>query len=58
VNFYLLHLPAEKLAVIRGLKDYIIVDDNDVLLIYPKQEEQEIKRITEALRGNNQSYYL
>lgn len=54
----IIHLPAEKLAVIRGLKDYIIVDDNDVLLIYPKQEEQEIKRITEALRGNNQSYYL
>ncbi|HVI45451.1 MAG TPA: mannose-1-phosphate guanylyltransferase [Chitinophaga sp.] len=54
----IIHLPAEKLAVIRGLKDYIVVDDNDVLLIYPKKEEQEIKKITESLKANNQSHYL
>lgn len=37
---------AEKLIVIDGLHDYIIVDKRDVLLIYPKSKEQDIKRIT------------
>lgn len=37
---------ASKLIVVDGLDDYIIVDRNDVLLIYPKGKEQDIKRIT------------
>ena len=32
-----------KLIVIDGLTDYIIVDKDDVLLIYPKSKEQNIK---------------
>ena len=34
-----------KLVIIGGLEDYIIVDEADVLLIYPKQREQEVKPI-------------
>jgi mannose-1-phosphate guanylyltransferase len=34
-----------KLVIIGGLEDYIVVDEEDVLLIYPKQREQEIKPI-------------
>jgi mannose-1-phosphate guanylyltransferase len=37
---------AKKLVVIDGLDDYIIVDNENVLLIYPKSKEQDIKRIT------------
>ena len=37
---------SKKLIVIDGLDDYIIVDKDDVLLIYPKKKEQDIKRIT------------
>ena len=37
---------ANKLIVIDGLHDYIIVDKEGILLIYPKSKEQEIKRIT------------
>ena len=37
---------AKKLIVVDGLHDFIIVDREDVLLIYPKGKEQEIKRIT------------
>lgn len=36
----------KKLVVVDGLQDFIIVDKDDVLLIYPKGKEQEIKRIT------------
>lgn len=35
----------KKLVVIDGLKDYIIVDKDNVLLIYPKNKEQDIKTI-------------
>ena len=42
---------ANKLIVIDGLNDYIIVDKEGVLLIYPKSKEQDIKRIT-ALANN------
>jgi mannose-1-phosphate guanylyltransferase len=35
-----------KRVVIRGLHDYIVVEKDDVLLICPKNKEQEIKDIT------------
>lgn len=37
---------ANKIVVIDGLQDYIIVDKENILLIYPKSKEQDIKRIT------------
>ncbi len=37
---------SKKLIIVDGLDDYIIVDKDDVLLIYPKSKEQDIKRIT------------
>jgi mannose-1-phosphate guanylyltransferase len=33
----------KKRAVIRGLENFIVVDEDDALLIYPKDKEQEIK---------------
>ncbi len=44
---------ARKLIVVDGLHDYIIVDREDVLLIYPKGKEQEIKRITGLATANS-----
>ena len=40
----------EKLVVVDGLKDYIIVDKADSLLIFPKEKEQEIKQLLAELR--------
>lgn len=45
----LVRLPAGKLAIIKGLDDYIVVDEGDVLLIWPKGEEQGIKEVTKAV---------
>ncbi|MCO6480255.1 MAG: mannose-1-phosphate guanylyltransferase, partial [Phaeodactylibacter sp.] len=42
----LVRLPNDKLAVLGGLEDYIVVDEGDVLLVWPKSREQEIKKIT------------
>ena len=41
----LIKLPEGKHAVVKGLKDMIIVLEDDVLLIYPKEDEQEIKSV-------------
>ena len=39
----------KKIIVIDGLDDYIIVDRENVLLIYPKTKEQDIKKIVSRL---------
>ncbi|MEO9512023.1 MAG: mannose-1-phosphate guanylyltransferase [Flavobacteriaceae bacterium] len=37
--------PKGKIVVIDGLEDYIIVDKEDVLLVYPKSKQQDIKKV-------------
>lgn len=54
----IIHIPKDKLAVIRGLNDFIVVDDGNVLLIYPKTAEQEIKRVTEKLKLQKKDVHL
>jgi len=39
----------DKLVIIDGLEDFIIVDKDNVLLIYPKSKEQEIKDVVSSL---------
>ncbi|MEY2692354.1 MAG: hypothetical protein RIT03_744 [Bacteroidota bacterium] len=41
----------DKIVVIDGLHDFIIVDKDNVLLIYPKAKEQEIKGIVAQLKN-------
>ncbi|NQY05319.1 MAG: mannose-1-phosphate guanylyltransferase [Flavobacteriaceae bacterium] len=41
-----------KLVVVDGLEDYIIVDKDEVLMIYPKSKEQEIKRLVQQVKDN------
>tara|TARA_R110002049_G_scaffold206269_1_gene376804 strand:- start:49989 stop:51071 length:1083 start_codon:yes stop_codon:yes gene_type:complete len=40
----------DKIVVVDGLKDYIIVDKEDVLLIVPKEKEQDIKKILQNVK--------
>ena len=46
----IIRLPKGKLLVAKGLEDYIIIDEGDVLLIYPKTEEQQIKKVTATIK--------
>jgi mannose-1-phosphate guanylyltransferase len=39
----------DKLVIIDGLQDYIIVDKDNILLIYPKSKEQDIKGIVSRM---------
>ena len=45
----MINLSNGKAAVIRGLENFIVVDDEQVLLIYPKSEEQEIKGVSKEM---------
>lgn len=47
-----------KVAVIQGLKDYIVVDSEDVLLIVEKEEEQNIKNYLEDVKKQTKEKYL
>jgi mannose-1-phosphate guanylyltransferase len=35
----------DKLVVIKGLKDFVVIDEDDVLLIYPKGDDQSVKEL-------------
>ena len=40
----------DKIVVIDGLNDYIIVDKDEVLLIFPKTKEQDIKKVLQKVK--------
>ena len=40
----------DKTIVIKGLEDYIVIDEENALLIYPKSQEQEIKQVVAHLQ--------
>jgi len=40
----------DKIVVVDGLKDYIIVDKDEVLLIFPKSKEQDIKKVLQNVK--------
>ncbi|WP_428223397.1 mannose-1-phosphate guanylyltransferase [Flavobacterium sp.] len=50
-NNNIIRTEGKKLVVIDGLKDYIVVDKDDVLLIYPKNKEQDIKTVVAKLQS-------
>jgi mannose-1-phosphate guanylyltransferase len=45
----IVNMPKDKKVVIQGLQDYIVVEDNEVLLICKKEEEQRIKEFRAAV---------
>lgn len=41
----------DKIVVVDGLNDYIIVDKDEVLLIFPKEKEQDIKKVLQNVKA-------
>jgi mannose-1-phosphate guanylyltransferase len=48
---------ADKVVVVDGLQDYIIVDKDEVLLIFPKTKEQDIKKVLQKVKGKFGEHY-
>ena len=40
----------DKIVIVEGLNDYIIVDKDEVLLIFPKTKEQDIKKVLQSVK--------
>lgn len=47
----------EKVVVVDGLNDYIIVDKDEVLLIFPKTKEQDIKNVLQKVKDQFGEHY-
>ncbi len=50
--------PNNKLVLLQGLDDYIVVDTKDVLLICKKEKEQEIKEYVAEVKRNKGEKFL
>ena len=48
----MVHVPDNKLVVLQGLDDFIVVDTKDVLLICKKENEQDIKEYLAEVKRN------
>ncbi len=54
----MVHVPNNKLVVLQGIDDLVIVDTHDVLLICRKDKEQEIKDYMAEVKRNKGDKYL
>lgn len=54
----MINVPNNKLVVLSGLENYIVVDTADVLLVCKKDEEQRIKDFTTAIKQNKGDKFL
>ena len=46
----IIHMPADKLVVLQGLDDYIVVEDENILLVCKKKDEQQLRQIVDDVR--------
>jgi len=54
----IVHMPNDKLVVIQGLDDYIVVEQDDVLLICRKEDEQQIRTFVNDVKVEKGEKYV
>jgi mannose-1-phosphate guanylyltransferase len=54
----MIQLPDNKLAVIQGMEDYIIIDTHDVLLICRREDEQRIRQMVDEIKMRGGDQYI
>ena len=50
-NNCLIHVPADKLVVLDGLENTIVVESNNMLLVLHKDNEQELKKYLKEIEA-------
>ncbi len=53
-----INVPNDKLVVLQGLNDYIVIESDGVLLICKKQEEQKIKQFVNDIKLSSGETYI
>lgn len=51
-------MPKDKLVVLQGLKDYIVVEDDNALLICRKEDEQQIRQFVNDIKVEKGEKYV
>ena len=46
----IVNVPKNKLVVLQGLKDYIVVESDNILLVCKKEDEQQIKEFVSDIK--------
>lgn len=54
----IINMPQEKVVVIQGLDDYIVVEDDNALLICKKSEEQQIRQFVNDIKSKKGEEYI
>jgi mannose-1-phosphate guanylyltransferase len=54
----MVNVPGEKLVILQGLHDYIVVESNNSLLICPRDQEQNIKQVVADVKSKFGSKYI
>lgn len=54
----IIKVPKNKLIVLQGLEDYIVVESDDILLVCKRQDEQKIKQFVQDVQMKKGDKYL
>ena len=54
----MVNVPKDKLVILQGLHDYIVVESDNILLICPRSEEQNVKNITADVKAKFGTKYI
>lgn len=54
----IIHMPSEKLVVLQGLDDYIVVEDDNILLVCRKKDEQQLRQIVSDVKMQKGERYV
>lgn len=54
----IVNMPNDKVVVLQGLKDYIVVESENILLVCQKTDEQQIRQFVNDVRLNKGELYM
>lgn len=54
----IVHMPKDKLTVIQGLHDYIVVEEDGILLICSRKDEQKIRQFVSDVKSKKGEHYI
>ncbi|SEP22129.1 mannose-1-phosphate guanylyltransferase [Mucilaginibacter sp. OK283] len=54
----MVNVPGEKLVILKGLHDFIVVESNNTLMICPRDEEQNVKQIVADVKSKFGAKYI
>ena len=54
----MVNVPGEKLVILQGLHDFIVVESNNTLLICPRNQEQNVKQVVADVKAKFGTRYI